>query len=62
MGHLAQAGKDTALNMCIDFNRARTSPWVSAGGGNHNISQVSSGGDEHNTENNCHFWLTSLKS
>ena len=32
MGHLAQAGKDTALNMCIDFNRARTLPWVGAEG------------------------------
>lgn len=33
MGHPAEAGKDISLNMCIDFNRARTPPWEGSGWG-----------------------------
>lgn len=36
MGHPAQAGKDVSLNMCIDFNRARTLPLEGLGVGNQN--------------------------
>lgn len=46
MGHPAQAGKDISLNMCVDFNRARTPPWEGSGKG-----ATKTGGQASSSEN-----------